>query len=113
MGVCHCKHCQRQGGSAFSTMAGIPRAELTFKRGSPTVYHAGTDSGDSAEMQFCGQCGSPIFTVLANQPDLLLLKTGTLETTDWFTPQFHVWCDDKQHWVDLDEASGSAHGRGA
>ena len=25
-GICHCKNCQRQAGSAFSTLAGVPRA---------------------------------------------------------------------------------------
>ncbi len=24
MGICHCKNCQRQAGSAFSTLAGVP-----------------------------------------------------------------------------------------
>ena len=27
-GVCHCRNCQRQAGSAFSTLAGVPKAEF-------------------------------------------------------------------------------------
>lgn len=103
MGVCHCKKCQRQGGSAFSTMAGVPREAFSLLRGDPVAYRGGTDSGGAADIFFCGRCGSPIYTVVDNQPDLLLVKTGTLDDTTWFRPQFHVWCDDKQQWVEIAE----------
>ena len=102
MGVCHCKHCQRQSGSAFSTMAGVPRESFRLLRGEPTLYHGPADSGYDTEIGFCGRCGSPLYTLLANQSDMIYLKTGTLDETDWFEPQFHVWCAQKQQWVDLD-----------
>jgi hypothetical protein len=35
------------------------------------------------------------------QPDVLYLKTGTLDDTTSFSPAFHVWVDSKQSWVDL------------
>lgn len=101
MGVCHCKHCQRQSGSAFSTMASVPRESFTLLRGKPTLYRAEREGGDLTEIGFCGRCGSPIYSLLANQEDVIFLKTGTLDETDWFEPQFHVWCAHKQHWVDL------------
>lgn len=37
LGVCHCKNCQRQGGSAFSTIAGIALSELHIN-GVPKLY---------------------------------------------------------------------------
>jgi hypothetical protein len=101
MGVCHCKHCQRQSGSAFSTMASVPRNSFSLQRGTPTVYRGTADSGFDTEIGFCGRCGSPVYTLLANQAEAIYLKTGTLDETDWFEPQFHVWCADKQRWVDL------------
>lgn len=108
MGVCHCRDCQRQGGSAFSTMAAVPTSDLTFIRGEPTVYRGGaTASGDTAEVAFCGRCGSPIYTVLASQPELVYVKTGTLEDTDWFRPQFHVWCEHKQDWLEIAQNGGA------
>jgi len=104
MGVCHCKHCQRQSGSAFSTMAGVPREHFRLLRGTPTEYRAAGDGGDPPEIGFCGRCGSPVYTLLANQADMVYLKTGTLDETEWFEPQFHVWCAQKQRWVDLNPA---------
>lgn len=38
MGVCHCKRCQQQSGSAFSTMAGVPKEEFVLLRGQPKRY---------------------------------------------------------------------------
>ncbi len=37
-GVCHCKNCQRQAGSAFSTLASVPKSEFHFLQGEPTLY---------------------------------------------------------------------------
>lgn len=101
-GVCHCKNCQRQAGSAFSTIAGISRSELTFTTGEPKLYQdSDTESGGTVERYFCGNCGSPLYSKIPDQPDMVFLKTGTLDDTTNFTPQFHVWCDSKQNWVEL------------
>jgi len=103
-GVCHCKNCQRQAGSAFSTLAGIPKAEFRFTKGEPKLYQdSDTDSGNTVERYFCGRCGSPIYSAIPDQPDTLFLKTGTLDDTSGFQPQFHVWCDSKQSWVQLEK----------
>ena len=102
-GVCHCKNCQRQAGSAFSTLAGVPKAEFKMS-GAPKLYQdSDTDSGSTVERFFCVTCGSPIYSAVPSQPDLLFLKTGTLDDTSAFTPGFHVWCSTKQNWVNLDE----------
>lgn len=104
MGVCHCKWCQRQGGSSFSAMAGVPKSAFSLLRGHPRCYRGGnTDSGDSAEIRFCGRCGSPLYTLLDSQPDMMFLKIGTLDETGWFQPGFHVWCEHKQNWVQITE----------
>ena len=103
-GVCHCKNCQRQAGSAFSTLAGVPKAEFTFTQGEPKLYSdSDTVSGNTVERYFCGNCGSPIYSAIPGQPDVLYLKTGTLDDTSGFKPMFHVWCDTKQDWVALEE----------
>lgn len=103
-GVCHCKNCQRQAGSAFSTLAAVPVADFHLTGDAPKLYEdRETDSGNPVSRYFCGNCGSPIYSALDVQPDMLYLKTGTLDDTDSFQPQFHVWCDSKQNWVKLEE----------
>jgi hypothetical protein len=103
-GVCHCKNCQRQAGSAFSTLAGVPTDQLRFTKGEPKLYQDGdTESGTPVERYFCGNCGSPIYSLLPGTPEMIYLKTGTLDDTAGFEPQFHAWCDSKQEWVELAE----------
>jgi len=103
-GVCHCKNCQRQAGSAFSTLAAVPKNGFEFTAGEPKLYlDEDTESGNPVQRYFCGSCGSPIYSAITAQPDMLFLKTGTLDDTGGFKPQFHAWCVSKQDWVALDE----------
>lgn len=101
--VCHCKNCQRNGGSAFSTLSGVAKADFSMT-GKPKLYEdKDTDSGNTVERYFCGDCGSPLYSALPWQPDTIYLKTGTLDDTSGFSPQFHLWCSTKQGWVELSE----------
>ncbi len=103
-GICHCLNCQRQAGSAFSTLAGVPKAEFTITQGEPKLYvDSDTKSGNPVERYFCGNCGSPIYSAIDSQPDNIFLKTGTLDDTSHFKPQFHAWASTKQDWVELEE----------
>ena len=102
-GVCHCLNCQKQAGSAFSTLAAVTKSEFKI-RGEPKLYVDGdTNSGNSVERYFCQNCGSPIFSALPSQPDVIYLKTGTMDDTSGFSPSFNVWCSTKQDWVELAE----------
>ena len=101
-GVCHCKNCQRQAGAAFSTLWGIPKAAIQFTGALPKCYLDGdTASGGQVSRYFCGNCGSALYSEVPGQKDILYLKTGTLDDTDSFSPDFHAWCDSKQSWVDI------------
>lgn len=102
-GVCHCKNCQRQAGSAFSIIAGAPKSSFKLTSGELKLFEDTADSGDKVMRKFCGNCGSPILSETAGQPELLFIKAGTLDDTSALSPQFHVWCDSAQNWVDIPE----------
>jgi hypothetical protein len=103
-GVCHCKNCQRQAGSAYSTLAGVPKSQFALKQGELKLFlDTDTASGNTVSRYFCGNCGSPIYSAIPDQPEMVFVKTGTLDDTSTFAPQFHAWCDSKQDWVTLDE----------
>ena len=100
--ICHCKNCQKQAGSAFSTLAGIKKSDFKLT-GEPKVYvDTDTDSGASVERFFCSACGSPIYSALPSQPNVIYLKTGTLDDTSEFKPSIHVWASTRQNWVEID-----------
>lgn len=100
---CHCKNCQRQSGSAFSTIIGVPKDALEIE-GEFKTYEDHGESGEKVLRDFCGTCGSPLFSRVAVAPDLIFIKVGTLDDTDVFTPAMHLWAKSKQHWVDLEGA---------
>ena len=97
--VCHCKDCQRQGGTAFSVIIGVPEDAVSVE-GSPATFHGTGDSGNAVERKFCGKCGSPLFSVVEATPGLLWIKSGTLDDTSALSPQAHIWVKSKQCWVD-------------
>lgn len=103
--VCHCKNCQRQAGSAFSTISGLPKDDLKFTQGEVKTYEdSSSESGEGPVFRhFCGNCGSPIYSETPGQPGMVFLKTGTLDDTSGFTAMAHIWCDSKQDWFEVPE----------
>lgn len=100
--VCHCKHCQRQSGSAFSTIVAVPKSDCSVS-GDVSSYIDTADSGNMITRQFCGRCGSPLFTLSDTMPGMIFVKAGTLDDTDAYTPQVHIWAKSKQGWVETGE----------
>jgi len=105
--VCHCSHCQKQTGTSFSTIVGVPREALKVE-GTPKVYNDTADSGGKVWRNFCPDCGSPVFSDCERIPSLLFIKAGTLDDRSWFEPGSHIWTGSKQPWVELDESLPSS-----
>lgn len=97
--VCHCTHCQKQSGSAFSTIVGVSEGQVAIT-GEVSCYQDSGESGKGVERQFCGTCGSPLFSKVEVSPSLLWVKAGTLDDTSGFAPAAHLWTRSKQDWVD-------------
>lgn len=101
--VCHCKHCQRQSGTAFSVMVALPKGALELSGDTPATFHDTGTSGLPVERRFCAKCGSPIFSDAAAMPTMAWLKAGTLDDVSWLQPQVAIWCDSAQPWVRMPE----------
>ena len=83
--VCHCEDCQRQTGSTFSILVGVPRAALHLDDDKLAKHLTlGTDTGKERQRRFCSKCGSPIVSLLAEHPDLAFIKAGTLNDRSWY-----------------------------
>ena len=101
--VCHCADCQRQTGTAFSIVIGVP-ADGFRVEGSPAGYTTtGEDTQQPTERSFCSTCGSPLWSESGASPGVLYVKAGTLDDKSWVAPQAHVWTSRAQPWVDLPE----------
>lgn len=96
--ICHCRHCQRAGGTAFSVVAAVP-ASAYSQVGDTQVYRDTSQSGRPVERHFCGTCGSPILSLIQPLPDLVLLKAGTLDRPDLIEPVIEVFCASRMDFV--------------
>ena len=106
--VCHCEHCQRQSGGAFSVNLVAHESQLQVT-GTLSTYEDTGEHGDAVHVlrRFCGSCGSPIVSSLMQPEGVIAVKAGTLDDTSAVQPTVEAWCVDRQPWVDLPEMAVS------
>lgn len=100
--VCHCDHCQRQSGGAFSVNLVAHESQLTL-HGELKTYEETGERNDAVYVRrrFCPTCGSPIVSELALSPGIIAVKAGTLDDKSSVQPTVEAWCVDRQPWVSL------------
>ena len=100
--ACHCTHCRKQSGSAFSVNVMVPLAALEFTGDALATFNDVGASGLPVRRRFCAKCGSPLYTELDAMPGVVALKAGTLDDPAWARPQSNIWCNSALPWVELD-----------
>jgi hypothetical protein len=106
-GICHCKECQRQTGTAWSVVVVIDENALHVSGDSLAEFETTSDETQTpVARRFCSNCGSPIVSLPASMPGLAAIKAGTLEDMSWLQPEAEVWCESAQPWVGHDEQRG-------
>lgn len=95
--ICHCTHCQKQSGSAFSVVGAV-RDGAYRQTGETKVFADTTDSGKPLARHFCGTCGSPIVSVAASMPGLTIVKAGTLDRPADWVPTVEAYGDHAVGW---------------
>lgn len=92
--LCHCRDCQRSGGSL--THFGIMVPEATFTRtGEVRSYTKLGDAGRQITREFCPTCGSGINNRLEVAPGMVVIKGGTLDNPDAVQPSFELYAKSK------------------
>ena len=98
--VCHCRTCQRNTGSAFSTNLALPAAAFAIEGDTLATYETRASPGAAPFLRsFCGRCGSPVFARGDAYPGIVFVKVGTLDEPAAASPTMHMWCDERLPWV--------------
>jgi len=98
--ICHCTHCRKQTGSAFSLLYAFPREQVRIT-GNPKSYRDTGDSGKSVDRLFCATCGSSIAADAAAVPHLLFVHGGALPADIDIAPERQIFCASAFDWAEL------------
>lgn len=94
---CHCETCRKAHGSAFSSLAGIPRDRFRWVRGEEVLKSF--ESSPGKVRRFCSECGSQITAERAGK-ETVMLRLGCLDTPIEAGRQWHIWRSDGARWYD-------------
>ncbi|WP_342744138.1 GFA family protein [Oceanimonas doudoroffii] len=100
--LCHCKHCQKDTGSAHAANLFSHSAKLVWRSGADAVTTF-TFPGTSHNKSFCKLCGSALPSTQI--PGLLVVPAGCLNTEIPMAPTAHIFLSSKANW---DEGLGNA-----
>ena len=100
---CHCESCRKSNGSAFA--ANISSPIDTFEISAGSEFVKAYESSPKKFRHFCTNCGSPLFTKVGDNPKVVRIRLGTLDTPFSDKVAAHIFVDDKAPWHQLDDAT--------
>ncbi len=101
--LCHCRDCQRAGGSAFAAAVMFP-AEAVSVQGELRAFSVTAESGEAVYRHFCPQCGSGVINTGPPGGEAVVVLAGTLDDPSGFAPDFELFCQSAQPWVHAESA---------
>ena len=101
---CHCRDCQRASGGPFTSFVIVPAEAFRFSQGSVRFHDSPSHRGGKTHRGFCADCGSPILAKTDANPDIVAIRTASLDDASWFNPQMDVWTSDAHPWDQMNPA---------
>jgi hypothetical protein len=109
--ACHCTHCQKASGAAGSVNAVIPGSAFKITQGTPRRYDAAAESGRTLYRFFCADCGSPLYSQRATNPDLVVVRAGTFDNAEGMKIVANIWTKSARPWAYIDPSSQQVPGQ--
>ncbi|MEM1433065.1 MAG: GFA family protein [Pseudomonadota bacterium] len=103
-GHCHCTDCQKATGSGKATIVFVEAAALNID-GELRSFTVTGSEGTQVTRSFCPTCGSPLISSVAEQPGLVFIKAGSLDTSDWVNPSASYWTCSATRWDPVQPAT--------
>ncbi len=97
--ICHCTDCQTFSGGPYRASAPSKPGTFRMTKGRPKVYVKTADSGRRRAQGFCADCGSPLYSAPAENPEVYMLRVGTLAQRSTLEPKRQIWCASSREWA--------------
>ena len=81
--------------------ATVPSDDYRYESGETAVRQV--KSSNFGYRAFCGECGTPLYTHVAHQPDTLDFSVATLDEPERLRPGFHIFWSSRLSWVEIDD----------
>ena len=95
---CHCRDCQRASGGPFSSYVIVSTEEFKLLQGSPRFHPSPSEMGGMTRRGFCADCGAPVLVKPDANPQVVAIRTASLDDPSWFKQQMEVWTCDAHSW---------------
>ena len=101
--LCHCKHCQKDTGSAFAANLFSMTAKLNWLQGQDSVKTFVLPNTRHTK-SFCSECSSALPNMQMDGK-LLVVPAGSLNTDVTINPSAHIFCASRANWEDTLESA--------
>ncbi len=95
---CHCSQCRKWNGAPAIAGAQFDRAAMQIT-GSPATYR----SSETAQRQFCPDCGGSLFYLGDATPEYISVMVATLDDPEQAPPSAHIFAADGLSWSRIDD----------
>ena len=104
--LCHCRMCQKQFGSFYAALTGVPKEKFKLTRGVIANFRSSAD----VQRGFCKDCGTPL-TYEPLKRDSISIAIPTLDDYSEIVPENQYGIEARHSWVcDLHQIPAYASG---
>ena len=103
--LCHCHDCQRASGGPYAACTMVARDAFELISGKTVKFERPGDSGQLVIREFCGRCGSQLFSHSPARPDWIVIRSGTLDDSSPTAPMLHIWTASALGWALPDDGT--------
>ena len=96
---CHCESCQRASGAAFVTWVTFPADAFRLLKGTLSEYR----SSPGVTRGHCAECGTSISYSHEERADDIDITATSFDEPTFVVPEAHIWLEDKQPWVEVND----------
>ena len=99
--ACHCKDCKILTGSSYVVNSSVIENTLFIEGEITSSVELKGGSGAPCKVYFCAKCGTYMYTDYSSAVGRLNVRTKTLNDSNQFPPQVHIFTKDKDPWLNL------------